>query len=83
MLTSRVQIPRVKKNLPSERVLTLNVIYGAFTPAGALRPSTPWPSSDGAVWPSSVTARDSTAASRAGIKPDGDSSGSYVSMVTS
>ena len=35
--------------------------YGRFPPAGTLRPSTPQPSSEGAVWPSSVTARLSTA----------------------
>ena len=34
---------------------------GVFPPAGALRPSTPWPSSECAVWPSSVTACVSTA----------------------
>ena len=41
------------------------VSYAAFPPAGVLRPSTPWPSSEGA-----------------GVA-DGDSHGSYISIVTS
>ena len=50
----------------TNRVLTPN---GAIPPAGALRPSTPQPSSEGAFFK--------------GCKPEGDSRGSYVSVVTS
>ena len=50
----------------SEKPRSEREIYscnGVFPPAAALRPSRPWPCSEGAVWPSSVKARISTATS--------------------
>ena len=49
---------------PPESRLTISPseeAYAAFLCAGALRPTMPWPSSEGAAWPSSVMARVSTA----------------------
>ena len=50
-------------SLPGSRINAADWSNGVFPPTGALRPGTPWPRGEGALWPSSVTPRVSTAAS--------------------